>query len=460
MFFGKTEQVFNTHRVKLPGNTEHTVSDEMQNALDVWNDIYRNNAPWLWNNTDLKSLNLGVSIAAEFARLVTLEMKTKVEGEDERSRYIDAVYQSFLPVIRKAAERACALGGVCFKPYVSGGRMKIDIADTGDFIPLCNDDDGNITAAAFISRHIAGKKRYTKIETHYFADGKEQVITRGYLSRGGSASLGTPVELSEVKEWADIPAEFTVEGIEQPLFCYFKMPYANEIDRESPLGVSVYSRAVELLRDADEQYTRFLWEFEGGELAIDADSTALKTVRNGKSVMPEHNKRVFKKLMRGLDVGDETFYKPYAPTLRDESLSRGLNAILRRIEFSCSLAYGTLSEIADVEKTAEEIRNSKQRSYAAVRDIQKSLEDTLKRLAYIIGVWGGLYGFCAPTGEISTSFEWDDSIVSDRAQEFTEKTQLVRDGIMQPWELRAWYFGEDEKTARKRVAEDAEIDVE
>ena len=58
------------------------------------------------------------------------------------------------------------------------------------------------------------------------------------------------------------------------------------------------------------------------------------------------------------------------------------------------------------------------------------------------------------------SFEWDDSIVSDRAQEFTEKTQLVRDGIMQPWELRAWYFAEDENTARKRVSEDVENDIE
>ncbi|MBQ7794721.1 MAG: phage portal protein, partial [Clostridia bacterium] len=250
--------------------------------------------------------------------------------------------------------------------------------------------------------------------------------------------------------------QFVIKDIAEPLFCYFKMPFSNEVDRLSPLGVSVYSRAVELLRDADEQYTRFLWEFEGGELAVFADQTMLKN-----NSMPAHHKRIFKKLTFGLNTsGDTDFYHEYSPTLRDESLKNGLNTILRRIEFSCSLAYGTLSEVSDTEKTAEEIRNSKQRSYAAVRDIQNSLEHSLRELAYIIGVWGGIYGMCEGTGNIEMSFEWDDSIVSDRAQEFTEKTQLVRDGIMQPWEFRAWYFGEDKETAKRMVAADAELDTE
>ena len=38
----------------------------------------------------------------------------------------------------------------------------------------------------------------------------------------------------------------------------------------------VYARAAELIKQADEQYSRLLWEFEGSELAIDADAIALK----------------------------------------------------------------------------------------------------------------------------------------------------------------------------------------
>lgn len=29
--------------------------------------------------------------------------------------------------------------------------------------------------------------------------------------------------------------------------------------------------------------------------------------------------------------------------------------------------------------------------------------------------------------------------------------RLVSAGIMKPWEFRAWYFGEDEKTAKANV---------
>ena len=60
----------------------------------------------------------------------------------------------------------------------------------------------------------------------------------------------------------------------------------------------------------------------------------------------------------------------------------------------------------------------------------------------------------APQGEYDTSFEFDDSIVADRRVEFTEKMQLVSSGIMQAWEFRMWYFGEDEETARAKAAND------
>ena len=38
--------------------------------------------------------------------------------------------------------------------------------------------------------------------------------------------------------------------------------------------------------------------------------------------------------------------------------------------------------------------------------------------------------------------------------EFKEKQQLVVAGIMQPWEFRAWYFGETEEEAKGKVQQD------
>lgn len=103
------------------------------------------------------------------------------------------------------------------------------------------------------------------------------------------------------------------------------------------MGVSVYARAVNLIKEADRQYSRTIWEYEGSELAIDVDLSMLK---NGEEI-PEGKERIF----RMLDAGEDGFYKVYSPAIRDENLFNGLNKILQRIEFNCGLAYGTLSDV-------------------------------------------------------------------------------------------------------------------
>ena len=54
------------------------------------------------------------------------------------------------------------------------------------------------------------------------------------------------------------------------------MPLANNIDTSSPLGASIYSRAVDLIKQADQQWTDFLWEFESGKRALYTDPMAFE----------------------------------------------------------------------------------------------------------------------------------------------------------------------------------------
>ena len=220
------------------------------------------------------------------------------------------------------------------------------------------------------------------------------------------------------------------------------MPMANPIDGASHIGVSVYAKAIELIKQADIQFSRLLWEFESGERALYVDDMALKRdSTTGKYEIP--NKRLYRMLN-----ADESLFEDWTPTLREENIISGLNTILRKIEFNVGLAYGTLSDVNYADKTAEEIRSSKERSYVHVCDIQNALKTALSDLIYAMDVLATLYSL-APQGEYDISFEFDDSIVADRRVEFTEKMQLVSAGIMQAWEFRMWYFGEDEKTMKE-----------
>ncbi len=48
-------------------------------------------------------------------------------------------------------------------------------------------------------------------------------------------------------------------------------------------------------------------------------------------------------------------------------------------------------------------------------------------------------------------YSWDDSLVTDRKAEFAEKFQLVQGEILGADEFRAWYTGEEIKTARQNL---------
>ena len=178
------------------------------------------------------------------------------------------------------------------------------------------------------------------------------------------------------------------------------------------------------------------------------DETALRRDFAGRPILPDQ------RLYRTLNTGDDTLFQDWSPQLREAELSAGLDKIFQRIEFNCGLAYGTISDPKSVEKTAEEIRSSKQRSYATVVDIQQALKHALEELVYAMDVWCTLYEL-APAGELSVSFRFDDSLVSDRSAEFAEKTALLQTGILKPWEFRAWYMGETPKEAKQALEVEA-----
>lgn len=406
----------------------------MSAAINRWGNLYENGG----------RLSLASGICAETARLATLEFSSKISGSD-RADFLNTQYGRVLKQLRKNCELACAKGGIVFKPYVSDGEIKVSCIQAEGFVPLEFDSSGNISGAAFLDRFFAENNVYTRIERHGFENGKYIIRNTAFVSPNGE-NLGKQVPLYEVEDWKCIAPYIEAEGVKKPLFAYLKMPMANWIDVNSPLGVSVFARACELIEDAETQYARLLWEFESGERALYVDEAAVKRDRFGRHILPD------KRLYRLLNTGDDALFEDWTPTIRGQEIVDGLNEILRRIEFNVGLAYGTLSDIQDVDRTAEEFRASKQRSYAHVCDIQNSISTALTDLAAAMDTLCDLYELC-DAGNYEISFDFDDSIIADRKVEFSEKIQLLEKGIIAPWELRAWYFGEEADCAKRAVGD-------
>lgn len=249
-----------------------------------------------------------------------------------------------------------------------------------------------------------------------------------------------------------------IKNIDRPLFSYFKMPLANTIDASSPLGVSVYARvSKDLLRKVDEQYSRILWEYEGSELGLDIDTDMLRKDIHGNPIMPHGKERLYRKLDIDPNASGTSQWNIFSPAIRDSSLFNGLNQLLRKVEFLCGLAYGTISDAqfsaSGDSKTATEIKASKQRSYQMVKDIQKSLQNALEGLAYAMSVWGQLGGLGVKPVDVEKdmSFEFDDSIIVDKDTELAIMQSDVASGLLRPELYLMKRYGVSEEEALKMM---------
>lgn len=133
----------------------------------------------------------------------------------------------------------------------------------------------------------------------------------------------------------------------------------------------------------------------------------------------------------------------------------GFNNQLKLIEFNCCLAYGTLSDPQSVDKTATEIKASKQRSYTMVSDTQMALQAALEDLVYAMDFWAVLYGLVPAGDDFEVSFDWDDSVIVDAEEERNQDRSDVAMRVMRLEEYRAKWYGETLEEAEKNLPDPA-----
>lgn len=489
------------------------ISSRMENAIKLWNAMYMDESPWLHtpdggNPDRITSLGIPSLIASEKARMALLEWKSDITtptkeveedndtytppdensinaadiknvyaalphttksvpiGNTERAEYLQKQYAKFKEKIRTQLEYGIAKGGLVVKPYPVFNKtpdskpvIEFDFIQADYFYPMAVKPNGDITEAAFIQTKTAKDTVYRRLEYHKWLGDSVEIQNRAFkvenvknFDNAQDLDLGVEIPLSQVPEWANLERTVVINNVDRPLFAYFKMPEANTVDPNSPLGVSGFSRAVNLIKDADIQYSTLLWEYEGGQMAIDVDRMAFEYMKDPKTgeIIHDMGSRQ-RRLYRKIDLGDDNTYNAFAPLLRDGSYLDGLNNILMRIEDATSLSRGTLSDqVISEARTATELKILKQRSYAANQDIQTALENMIRDMVYIMDVYCTLYNI-TPPGDYDISFDWDDSILTDKDDELGKRITLQQNGLTSKLENRMWYFGETERQAKEAL---------
>lgn len=221
-------------------NVDVIESPYMSAKIQAWLDMYTGNSDW--NNKRIESIGLPSAISAEISRLTMCEAEIKINDS-----YCDKQFGKLIATLGDTVEIAAALGGVLLKPYVLGDEILTETIYPMSFFPVSYNHNGftSVICPQQINRR---RECFTRLEYHeYDAKGQKYLIKNQCYRSQSTDDLGTRCRITDVPEWAELKEEKILENVEKPLFTYLKMPFSNNIDLNSPLGVSVYSKAARLM---------------------------------------------------------------------------------------------------------------------------------------------------------------------------------------------------------------------
>lgn len=372
--------------------------------------IYAGKPDWLDAEDHIKTINFAKAVCVETARLATLAIGIHIDGS-ARAKWIQSQINKIYYQLSHWVEYGCAYGTIILKPNGGG----IDLVTPDKFI-ITNSDNGMITGVVFCDKQYSelNKKYYVRLEYHRFlGNGRYAISNRCYESETNTGSAGKSVVIDKTP-WAGMSEDVEIEGIEKPLYGVLRMPAANNIDISSPLGLPVFSSAIEELRDFDIAYSRFVKEIEDSKRTVLLDSDRLlptggkvrNILRNFGRVVREMKLPDYIRTVYG--SGNDDIYHEINPSLNTDERLSGINSLLSQIGYKCGFANGhfVFNESTGIQ-TATGVEAEQQRTIQTIKDVRDKIESCLDDLIYALDKFADLYDL-APVGVYEVVYDFGD----------------------------------------------------
>lgn len=412
--------------------------EETYSHIISWLEWYQNNVKKfheykIYDGVHLRSekryrLGMAKKVCEDWANLILNEkVSIKAGGYDSRlNEILDA--NNFRVRGNQLIELAFALGTGAFVEYLGeDGNIIIDFVRADMIYPLSYDNN-DITECAFGSyRNYCGKE-IIYLQIHRFGkedrgeNPKEYYLENKYID----VNSGMDVELPESIR------EIIGTGYEKPLFQIIVPNMVNNIDLDSPMGISIFANAVDEVKGCDLVYDSYMNEFILGRKRI------LVPISMAKMMMEQEKESISKDRANiptpEFDPSETVFYqvpgdrnsdlKPTEVdmTIRAADHELGIQRALDLCSFKCGLGTGRYQFDGSGVKTATEVISDKSDLYQNLR------KNEIPVKAAILGMVCAI-SFLDKGTEVEATVDFDDSVIEDTNTTIDRNIKLVDAGL-------------------------------
>lgn len=406
----------------------NVASDDTYNHIDEWLDWYQNDVEKfhkysvyngvVMTKQDRYKLGMAKTVSEDWANLLLNEkVAIHAGGYDARLTEI-LLANNFQTRANQLLELSFALGTGAFVEYKNAeGDVVIDYIRADMIYPLAW-DNGDVTECAFGTPKVVDGKKVIYIQIHRFGrseeeKGDEYYIENRYIDQESGEEIDAPEDIVEI---------VGTESVE-PLFQLVTPNICNNIDLDSPLGISIYANALDEVKGCDLIYDSYMNEYVLGRKRIMVPLSQAKRQMEADGVTNpvfDPNDTVYYILPE--DRNGENKLTEVDMTIRASDHELGMQRALDLLSFKCGMGAGRYKFEQGGVKTATEVISDKSDLY------QNRQKHCIIISAAIINLIRAV-SFLDQGGVVDATVDFDDSIIEDSNTIIDKNIKLVGAGL-------------------------------
>lgn len=433
----------------------NTAPDDTYNHIQTWKEWYQNDVTKfhtynIYNGTSVTAhkrhrLGMAKKICEDWANLL-LNEKVAIKAGEYESRLNEILRKNNFRVRgNQLIEIVFALGTGAFVEYLDGdGEVIIDYIRADMIYPL-SWDNGDITECAFGTTKVIGGKETVYLQIHRLGreveDSEEAehldeyYIENKYVDAESGKEIDAPDEIISLVE----------TGSTEPLFQIITPNICNNIDMDSPLGISVYANCISQLKGCDLVYDSYMNEFVLGRKRIIVPMSAAQINMQRDGIIEptfDADDTVYYQMPQ--DKSSDLKLTEVDMTIRAQEHELGIQRSLDMLSLKSGMGTGRYQFDSSGVKTATEVISDRSDLY------QNRQKHCILIEAAVLGMVRAV-SFLDKGTPVEATVDFDDSIIEDSNAIIDKNIKLVNAGLRSKKSAIMEIDGCSEKDAEKEM---------